>query len=115
MFAKLILAGDFEEAVSVARQQVEGGAQIIDVNMDEGMLDSEQAMDERFCSLIAGGAGHRARAGHGRQLEVVESSKRASKCVQGKGIVNSISLKEGEEKFIAQAQARFAATARRSS
>ena len=61
----MMLAGDFEKAVSVARQQVEGGAQIIDVNMDEGMLDSESGHGEIF-KLIAWRAGHRPRAGHGR-------------------------------------------------
>jgi 5-methyltetrahydrofolate--homocysteine methyltransferase len=102
VFAKLILAGDFEKAVSVARQQVEGGAQIIDVNMDEGMLDSTAAM-EKFLRLIAG------ESDIARVPVMVDSSKwdiieAGLKCVQGKGIVNSISLKEGEEKFIAQAR-----------
>jgi 5-methyltetrahydrofolate--homocysteine methyltransferase len=98
----MILAGDFEKAVSVARQQVEGGAQIIDVNMDEGMLDSKAAM-EKFLRLIAG------ESDIARVPVMVDSSKwevieAGLKCVQGKGIVNSISLKEGEEKFIAQAK-----------
>jgi len=102
IFAKMILAGDFEKAVSVARQQVEGGAQIIDVNMDEGMLDSKAAM-EKFLRLIAG------ESDIARVPVMVDSSKwevieAGLKCVQGKGIVNSISLKEGEEKFIAQAK-----------
>ena len=102
VFAKLVLAGDFEKAVSVARQQVEGGAQIIDVNMDEGMLDSQAAM-EKFLRLIAG------ESDIARVPVMVDSSKwevieAGLRCVQGKGIVNSISLKEGEEKFIAQAK-----------
>ena len=102
VFAKLVLAGDFEKAVSVARQQVEGGAQIIDVNMDEGMLDSKAAM-EKFLRLIAG------ESDIARVPVMVDSSKwevieAGLRCVQGKGIVNSISLKEGEEKFIAQAK-----------
>ena len=102
VFAKLVLAGDFEKAVSVARQQVEGGAQIIDVNMDEGMLDSKGAM-EKFLRLIAG------ESDISRVPVMVDSSKweiieAGLKCLQGKGIVNSISLKEGEEKFIAQAK-----------
>jgi 5-methyltetrahydrofolate--homocysteine methyltransferase len=100
VFAKLVLAGDFEKAVSVARQQVEGGAQIIDVNMDEGMLDSKAAM-EKFLRLIAG------ESDIARVPVMVDSSKwevieAGLKCLQGKGIVNSISLKEGEEKFISQ-------------
>jgi 5-methyltetrahydrofolate--homocysteine methyltransferase len=102
VFAKMVLAGDFEKAVSVARQQVEGGAQIIDVNMDEGMLDSKAAM-EKFLRLIAGESDI-ARVPvmvDSSRWEVIEAGLR---CVQGKGIVNSISLKEGEEKFIAQAR-----------
>ncbi|MGZ9126010.1 MAG: homocysteine S-methyltransferase family protein, partial [Candidatus Binatia bacterium] len=102
VFAKLVLAGDFEKAVSVARQQVEGGAQIIDVNMDEGMLDSKAAM-EKFLRLIAG------ESDIARVPVMVDSSRwdvieAGLRCLQGKGIVNSISLKEGEEKFIAQAK-----------
>ncbi len=102
VFAKLILADDLEKAVSVARQQVEGGAQIIDVNMDEGMLDSKAAM-EKFLRLIAG------ESDIARVPVMVDSSKwevieAGLKCLQGKGVVNSISLKEGEEKFIHQAQ-----------
>ncbi|HUK40802.1 MAG TPA: methionine synthase, partial [Candidatus Acidoferrales bacterium] len=102
VFAKLILAGDYEKAVSVARQQVDGGAQIIDVNMDEGMLDSKTAM-EKFLRLIAG------ESDIARVPVMVDSSKwevieAGLKCLQGKGIVNSISLKEGEPKFIAQAR-----------
>ena len=102
VFAKLVLAGDYEKAVSVARQQVEGGAQIIDVNMDEGMLDSKAAM-EKFLRLIAG------ESEIARVPVMVDSSKwevieAGLKCLQGKGIVNSLSMKEGEEKFIAQAK-----------
>jgi 5-methyltetrahydrofolate--homocysteine methyltransferase len=102
VFAKLILAGDYEKAVAVARQQAEGGAQIIDVNMDEGMLDSKSAM-EKFLRLIAG------ESEIARVPVMVDSSKweiieAGLKCLQGKGVVNSISLKEGEEKFIAQAR-----------
>ncbi|OFY62467.1 MAG: methionine synthase [Bacteroidetes bacterium RIFCSPLOWO2_02_FULL_36_8] len=96
-FAKLILSGDFESAISVARQQVEGGAQIIDVNMDEAMLDSEAAMT-KFLQLIA------SEPDIARIPVMIDSSKwsvieAGLKCIQGKGIVNSISLKEGEEKF----------------
>jgi 5-methyltetrahydrofolate--homocysteine methyltransferase len=101
VFAKLILADDLEKAVSVARQQVEGGAQIIDVNMDEGMLDSKAAM-EKFLRLIAG------ESDIARVPVMVDSSRwevieAGLKCLQGKGVVNSISLKEGEEKFVHQA------------
>jgi 5-methyltetrahydrofolate--homocysteine methyltransferase len=96
-FSKLILGGDYEAALSVARQQVEGGAQIIDVNMDEGMLDSEAAMT-RFLNLIA------SEPDISKLPIMIDSSKwtvieAGLKCIQGKGIVNSISLKEGEEKF----------------
>jgi 5-methyltetrahydrofolate--homocysteine methyltransferase len=102
VFAKLILADDYEKAVSVARQQVEGGAQIIDVNMDEGMLDSKAAM-EKFLRLIAG------ESDIARVPVMIDSSRwevieAGLKCLQGKGIVNSISLKEGEDKFIEQAR-----------
>ncbi|MGH7809934.1 MAG: homocysteine S-methyltransferase family protein, partial [Candidatus Binatia bacterium] len=102
IFAKMVLADDFEKAVSVARQQVEGGAQIVDVNMDEGMLDSKAAM-EKFLRLIAG------ESDIARVPVMVDSSRwdvieAGLKCLQGKGIVNSISMKEGEEKFIAQAK-----------
>lgn len=101
-FAKLILNGEFEDALSVARQQVEGGAQIIDVNMDEAMLDSEQAM-VTFLNLIA------SEPDIARVPIMIDSSKwsvieAGLKCVQGKGVVNSISLKEGEEKFKEQAR-----------
>ena len=101
-FRKLIEAGDYTAAVELARQQVANGAQIIDVNMDEGMLDSQAAM-VKFLSLIAG------EPDIARVPVMIDSSKwsvieAGLKCVQGKGIVNSISLKEGEEKFLAQAR-----------
>ncbi len=100
-FAKLILAGDYEAALSVARQQVEGGAQIIDINMDEGMLDSKAAM-EKFLRLIA------SEPDICKVPIMVDSSKwevleTGLRNIQGKAIVNSISLKEGEKKFIEQA------------
>ncbi|MFZ5637232.1 MAG: methionine synthase [Pseudomonadota bacterium] len=101
-FKKLILEGRFDEAVAVARQQVENGAQVLDVNMDEGMLDSEKAMVE-FLHLIA------SEPDIARIPVMVDSSKFAVieaglKCLQGKGIVNSISLKEGEAEFLRQAR-----------
>ncbi|MEA1675805.1 methionine synthase [Nitrospirillum sp. BR 11163] len=101
-FKKLILNGDYEAALAVARQQVEGGAQIIDVNMDEAMLDSEAAM-VRFLRLIA------SEPDIARVPVMIDSSKwsvieAGLKNVQGKAIVNSISLKEGEDAFIAQAR-----------
>ena len=101
-FAKLVLAGDFAGAVEVARQQVANGAQIIDVNMDEAMLDSKAAM-VRFLNLIA------AEPDIARVPVMIDSSKwdvieAGLKCVQGKPIVNSISLKEGEEAFLRQAR-----------
>ncbi|CAN5177693.1 methionine synthase [soil metagenome] len=101
-FARLIKAGDFDEALSIARGQVEGGAQVIDINMDEGMLDSVEAMTT-FLNLIA------AEPDIARVPIMVDSSKwevieAGLKCVQGKAIVNSISLKEGEEAFIERAQ-----------
>src|SRR5438105_3343402 len=100
-FAKLILGGQYEDAVAIARQQVENGAQIIDVNMDEGMLDSEQAM-VHFLHLLASEPEIRVPV-------MIDSSKwsvleAGLKCVQGKGVVNSISLKEGEQKFLQQAK-----------
>jgi 5-methyltetrahydrofolate--homocysteine methyltransferase len=100
-FARMILEGRFEDALSVARQQVENGAQIIDVNMDEAMLDSQAAM-ERFLKLIA------SEPEIARVPIMVDSSKwsvieAGLKCLQGKGIVNSISLKEGEAEFRRQA------------
>src|SRR5438552_1757681 len=101
-FSKLILGNDFDGALAVARQQVQGGANILDVNMDEGMIDSEAAMT-RFLNLI------------GSEPEIaripimIDSSKwsvieAGLKCVQGKAVVNSISLKNGEEEFLRQAQ-----------
>ncbi|WP_114777366.1 methionine synthase [Botryobacter ruber] len=101
-FARLIVEGKFEEALSVAQQQVEGGAQIIDVNMDEGMLDSEEAMTN-FLNLIA------SEPDIAKLPIMIDSSKwtvleAGLKCVQGKSIVNSISLKEGEENFKQQAR-----------
>jgi len=101
-FKTLIVEGNFAEALSVARQQVEAGAQVIDVNMDEGLLDSKQAM-VTFLNLIA------AEPDIARVPVMIDSSKwevieAGLKCVQGKAIVNSISLKEGEEKFLAQAR-----------
>jgi 5-methyltetrahydrofolate--homocysteine methyltransferase len=97
-FLRLIKEGNFEEALSIAKDQVDGGAQVIDVNMDEGMLDSEQAMTT-FLNLIA------SEPDISRVPIMIDSSKwsvieAGLKCVQGKAIVNSISLKEGEEKFI---------------
>ncbi|MGA1228655.1 MAG: methionine synthase [Burkholderiaceae bacterium] len=101
-FARLILSGDFEKAVEVARQQVENGAQVIDVNMDEAMLDSQAAMT-RFLNLIA------FEPDISRVPVMIDSSKwsvieAGLKCVQGKAIVNSISMKEGEAEFIRQAR-----------
>ncbi len=101
-FARMILAGQFEEAVAVARQQVEAGAQVIDVNMDEAMLDSAAAMT-RFLNLIG------AEPDIARVPVMIDSSKwsvieAGLKCVQGKCIVNSISLKEGEAEFLRQAK-----------
>ncbi len=101
-FSKLILAGDFDGALAVARQQVQGGANLLDVNMDEGMIDSEAAM-VRFLNLI------------GSEPEIaripimIDSSKwsvieAGLKCVQGKAVVNSISMKNGEEEFLRHAQ-----------
>ena len=100
-FLRLIKEGNFEEALSIAKDQVDGGAQVIDVNMDEGMLDSEQSMTT-FLNLIA------SEPDISRVPIMIDSSKwsvieAGLKCVQGKAIVNSISLKEGEEKFIEQA------------
>jgi 5-methyltetrahydrofolate--homocysteine methyltransferase len=101
-FRKLIEADDYAAAVEVARQQVENGAQIIDVNMDEGLLDSEKAMTT-FLSLIA------SEPDIARVPIMIDSSKwtvieAGLKCVQGKGIANSISLKEGEAPFLEQAR-----------
>jgi 5-methyltetrahydrofolate--homocysteine methyltransferase len=101
-FRKLITEGDYPEAVSVALQQVRNGANVIDINMDEGMLDSEQAMT-RFLNLIG------AEPEISRVPIMIDSSKwsvleAGLKCVQGKGIVNSISLKEGEAEFLDKAR-----------
>jgi 5-methyltetrahydrofolate--homocysteine methyltransferase len=101
-FSKLILAENYEEALTVARQQVEGGAQVIDINMDEGMIDSEAVM-VKFLNLVA------SEPDIAKLPIMVDSSKwtvieAGLKCLQGKGIVNSISLKEGEDKFREQAK-----------
>jgi len=101
-FAQLIKAGDYEAALAIARQQVENGAQVIDVCMDEGMIDGVAAM-HRFLNLIA------SEPDICKVPMMVDSSKwevieAGLKCLQGKGIVNSISLKEGEEKFLHQAK-----------
>ena len=101
-FKELILSGNYESAIEIARQQVENGAQILDVNMDEGMLDSESAM-RSFLTLIS------SEPDISRVPVMIDSSKwsvieAGLKCIQGKGIVNSISLKEGEDKFIEQAK-----------
>ena len=101
-FARMILEGRFDDALAVARQQVENGAQVIDINMDEAMLDSIAAMD-KFLKLIA------SEPDISRVPIMIDSSKwevieAGLKCIQGKGIVNSISMKEGETKFIEQAR-----------
>ncbi len=101
-FARLIKSGDYDAALSVARQQVENGAQVIDINMDEGMLDSVEAMTT-FLNLIA------SEPDIARVPIMIDSSKwevieAGLKCVQGKAIVNSISLKEGEDAFVERAQ-----------
>jgi len=101
-FAKLVLAGDYTKALDVARQQVENGAQLLDVNMDEGMLDSAAAMST-FLRLVA------SEPDISRVPVMVDSSKfsvieAGLRCVQGKGVVNSISLKEGEAEFVRQAR-----------
>lgn len=101
-FARLILSNDYEAAIEVARQQVENGAQIIDVNMDEGMLDGVEAM-VKFLNLIA------AEPDIAKIPVMIDSSRweiieAGLKCLQGKGIVNSISLKGGEKEFIQQAK-----------
>ncbi|CAJ2901228.1 methionine synthase [Burkholderia pseudomallei] len=101
-FARMILNGQFDEALAVARQQVENGAQVIDVNMDEAMLDSKAAM-VRFLNLIA------SEPDIARVPIMIDSSKwdvieAGLKCVQGKAIVNSISLKEGKEAFVHHAK-----------
>jgi 5-methyltetrahydrofolate--homocysteine methyltransferase len=101
-FSKLILAGDFDGALAVARQQVQGGANLLDVNMDEGMIDSDAAM-VRFLNLIG------SEPEIARIPIVIDSSKwsvieAGLKCMQGKAVVNSISLKNGEEDFLRQAR-----------
>jgi len=101
-FARMILGGDYEAALAVARQQVENGAQIIDINMDEAMLDSQAAM-VRFLNLLAG------EPDIARVPVMIDSSKwsvieAGLRCIQGKGIVNSISMKEGVEAFKHQAK-----------
>ena len=101
-FARMILEGRFDDALAVARQQVENGAQVIDINMDEAMLDSLAAMD-KFLKLIA------SEPDISRVPIMIDSSKwevieAGLKCIQGKGIVNSISMKEGEDKFLHQAR-----------
>ena len=108
-FRKLIKAGDYAAALAVARDQVANGAQIIDVNMDEGLIDSEAAMVE-FLNLVA------AEPDIARVPVMIDSSKFAVieaglKCVQGKAIVNSISMKEGEEEFLRRGAHRCRATA----
>jgi 5-methyltetrahydrofolate--homocysteine methyltransferase len=102
-FRKLIEAGEYSEALSVARQQVGAGAQVLDVNMDAGLLDS-QAVMVTFLNLIA------AEPDIARVPLMIDSSKwevieAGLRCVQGKAIVNSISMKEGEAKFVEQAKA----------
>ena len=101
-FAKLILAGDFDAALSVAREQIDGGAQVIDINMDEAMLDAGAAMT-RFLHLVA------SEPDIARVPVMIDSSKwevieAGLRCVQGRSLVNSISLKEGESEFLRQAR-----------
>ena len=101
-FSRLIQNGQYQEALAVAQQQVDNGAQIIDINMDEGMLDSEAAMIT-FLNLIA------SEPDISRVPVMIDSSKwtiieSGLKCLQGKCIVNSISLKAGEEEFLEQAR-----------
>jgi 5-methyltetrahydrofolate--homocysteine methyltransferase len=101
-FSKLILGGDFDAGLAIAKQQIDGGANIIDINMDEGLLDSEAAMT-RFLNLVA------AEPEISRVPIMIDSSRwtvleNGLKCTQGKSVVNSISLKEGEEKFREQAR-----------
>ena len=101
-FARMILAGDFNQGLAVARQQVDNGAQIVDVNMDEAMLDSKQAMTT-FLNLVA------TEPDIARVPLMIDSSKweiieAGLKCVQGKPVVNSVSLKEGEQEFLRQAK-----------
>jgi 5-methyltetrahydrofolate--homocysteine methyltransferase len=101
-FARLVREGNYDAAIAIAREQVDTGAQVIDINMDEGMIDGVQAMT-KFCNLLM------AEPDIARVPFMVDSSKwevieAGLKCLQGKAIVNSISLKEGEEKFIESAQ-----------
>jgi 5-methyltetrahydrofolate--homocysteine methyltransferase len=101
-FSRLITSGNYEEALSVAREQVEGGAQVLDINVDEGMLDSEEVM-HKFLNLMA------AEPDIAKLPFMVDSSKwtvieNGLRCLQGKSVVNSISLKEGEEAFKVQAR-----------
>src|SRR5437763_17212684 len=101
-FSKLILSDDFDGALAVAQQQVQGGANVLDVNMDEGMIDSEAAMT-RFLNLIG------SEPEIARIPRMIDSSKwsvieAGLKCLQGKSVVNSISLKNGEEEFLRQAR-----------
>src|SRR5690606_8861617 len=101
-FSKLILSGNYEGALAIAQQQVEGGAQVIDINMDESMLDSEAAM-KRFLNLVA------AEPDIAKLPIMIDSSRwsvilEGLRCLQGKGIVNSISLKEGEQEFLEHAR-----------
>ena len=110
-FAELITSGDYGTALEVATEQVRSGANIIDVNMDEAMLDSEAAMT-RFLNMVA------TEPDIARVPIMVDSSRwsvieAGLRCVQGKPVVNSISLKEGEEEFLASAPPSRAATARR--
>ena len=105
-FARLIKEDNYEEALSVARNQVEGGAQILDVNMDEGMIDSEKAM-VKFLNLLS------SEPDIAKLPIMLDSSKwsvieAGLKCLQGKGIVNSISMKEGEEEFIRSSEESYA-------
>ena len=102
MFKRLIKAGDYNAALDIARQQVDNGAQIIDINMDEGMLDSKEAM-VTFLNLIA------AEPDISRVPVMIDSSKweileAGLKRIQGKPVVNSISMKEGEAEFVRQAR-----------
>ncbi len=101
-FLRMIQEEDYEAALAVAREQVEGGAQILDINMDEGMIDGKAAM-VRFLNLLA------AEPDIARIPIMIDSSKweiiqAGLRCLQGKGVVNSISLKEGADNFIAQAK-----------
>src|SRR5205807_8500385 len=102
MVAQLIRAADLEGALGIAKQQIDGGANVLDVNMDEGLLDSEKVMSE-FLNLVA------SEPDIARVPLMIDSSKwsvieAGLKCTQGKSVVNSISLKEGEEKFREQAR-----------